>query len=62
MRKVGPNALPELLAQLGLEIIKTDNTRSNTGKRAELVLCEHFDISVADPPNQWADREIGERS
>jgi hypothetical protein len=53
-RKVGPTTLGALLNELGLEIVKLDNLPVNIGKRAELVLCEHFDIYVADPVNRWA--------
>jgi hypothetical protein len=56
-KKVGPNALEDLLAQLGLEITKTRN-EIGQGKRPELIMCEHFNIFVADPTNQWADREL----
>jgi hypothetical protein len=53
MKKIGPNALVEALRELGLEIVKTTNTRANLGKRAELVACEHFNITPAEPHNRW---------
>lgn len=52
-KRVGPTALKVMLADLGLEIVKTNNTEKNLGKTPELLVCEEFEIKPATHRVEW---------
>lgn len=53
---MGPSALQETLADMGLQLLKTDNRPANLGKSPELLVCERLKITVRDIPSKWVQR------
>lgn len=52
-KRVGPTVLKLMLADLGLQLVKTKNTEQNVGKTPELLVCTKFEIKPATHHVDW---------